>query len=375
MLTAFARAAAQKDRIAALPLPSREALVANRKPPVVALAAPASSKSIFKGGRPRGSGQCGGGGQGDGRAAVQGRADSSGHLKALGPLQWIGIIGVHSHLFDSRCRGGHKRWSTLVASAFGLPVQQPAADGQRDMCPVRGCSGVLDDEGHHRAACTGVLGGHWKALHDQFQNALHGILRRLPGVSSCIDKTQIPTHGSASAVGTSAAAQFQQGDIYFRLPDQGHLARLCGSQELVIDVICVHTHAKDGRDNRLRPGNGSDRPMAHLQSRANQKYTKHTPPYQRLHIAFLPVVADTAGRLHEDAVRLLYHVATIQATGNVDNEGLIGRARQDHRFGYRRASIFRRLQADLGLLLAALGAQQRHAPAGFSFLPPRPRRS
>ena len=77
-LTAFARAAAQKDRIAALPLPSREALVANRKPPVVALAAPASSKSIFKGGRPRGSGQCGGGGQGDGRAAVQGRADSSG---------------------------------------------------------------------------------------------------------------------------------------------------------------------------------------------------------------------------------------------------------------------------------------------------------
>ena len=112
----------------------------------------------------------------------------------------------------------------------------------------------------------------------------------------------------------------------------------------------------------------------------NQKtiYTRdyiHTTPYQSLHIAFLPVVADTAGRLHEDAVRLLYHVATFQASGNVDNEGLIGRARQDPRFGYRRASIFRRLQADLGLLLAALGAQQRHAPAGFSFLPPRPRRS
>ena len=31
VLTAFARAAAQKDRIAALPLPSREALEANRK--------------------------------------------------------------------------------------------------------------------------------------------------------------------------------------------------------------------------------------------------------------------------------------------------------------------------------------------------------
>ena len=51
---------------------------------------------------------------------------------------------------------------------------------------------------------------------------------------------------------------------------------------------------------------------------------------------------------HEDTVRLLYHVATIQASSNVDNEGLIGRGRQDHRFGLRRASIFRRLQADLG---------------------------
>ena len=53
----------------------------------------------------------------------------------------------------------------------------------------------------------------------------------------------------------------------------------------------------------------------------------------------------------------------------IDNEGLIGRERQDHHFGYLRASIFRRLQADLGLLLAAFGAQQRDAPAGFSFLP------
>ena len=41
-------------------------------------------------------------------------------------------------------------------------------------------------------------------------------------------------------------------------------------------------------------------------------------------------------------------------------EGLIGRAREDHCFGFRRANIFRRYQADLGLLIAALGAQQRH---------------
>jgi hypothetical protein len=46
-----------------------------------------------------------------------------------------------------------------------------------------------------------------------------------------------------------------------------------------------------------------------------------------------------------------------KASGNVDNEGLIGRAREDHRFGFRRANIFRHYQADLGLLLAALGVQ------------------
>jgi len=51
------------------------------------------------------------------------------------------------------------------------------------------------------------------------------------------------------------------------------------------------------------------------------------------------------------------HAATVKASGNVDNEGLIGRAREDHRFGFRRANIFRQYQADLGLLLAALTAQ------------------
>ena len=94
-----------------------------------------------------------------------------------------------------------------------------------------------------------------------------------------------------------------------------------------------------------------------------------------LHIALLPVVADTVGYMHEDAVRLLYHAATVKASGNVDNEGLIGRAREDHRFGFRRANIFRQYQADLGLVLAALGAQQRHHPKHFSFAIPRSRRS
>ena len=41
----------------------------------------------------------------------------------------------------------------------------------------------------------------------------------------------------------------------------------------------------------------------------------------------------------EALVELIQKVST--------NEGLIGRAREDHRFGFRRANIFRRYQADL----------------------------
>jgi len=89
-----------------------------------------------------------------------------------------------------------------------------------------------------------------------------------------------------------------------------------------------------------------------LPSSLDAKYRKHTRPYKALNIAFLPVIADTP------AVRLLYHcAATVKASGDVDNEGLIERERVDHRFGFRRATIFRRHQAELGLLLAALGAQ------------------
>lgn len=67
-------------------------------------------------------------------------------------------------------------------------------------------------------------------------------------------------------------------------------------------------------------------------------------------------------------------VATVQASGDVDNEGLIGREREGRRFGLPRAAIFRRLQADLGLL-AAFGAQQWHHPTHFSITLPSPRQS
>jgi hypothetical protein len=230
---------------------------------------------------------------------------------------------------------------------------------------MQGCTdhNWLDNHGHNRAACTCRLEGHIIALHDQFQAGLHRLLRDLTGVTSTTDKSDIPTHAS---VGTGhAGAQREQGDIYLKLPENGHLASVIGHRELVSDVSRKHTHTKASAPAGRRA----------LKARADAKYRKHTHPYKALNIALLPVVADTVGYLHEDAVRLLYHAATVKASGNVDNEGLIGREREDHRFGFRRANIFRRYQAELGLLLAALGAQQRHHPKHFSLAIPRSRQS
>ena len=87
------------------------------------------------------------------------------------------------------------------------------------------------------------------------------------------------------------------------------------------------------------------------------------------------IVAEAAPRCRRFCKTTFYLKATVKASANVDNEGLIGRAREDHRFGFRRANIFRQYQADLGLLLAATGAQQRHDPKHFSFAIPRSQRS
>ena len=339
----------------------------HRQPPDVALAAPVSSNSLFSS-HSAGSGrQAGGapGGNGAQRAAMQpqpgSRRPREEKLKRLGPLQWIGIIGVHSHLFDNQCKGGQRRWRTLVAMALGLPTLHPD-DDVLTFCAVRGCGEWLD-HGHHRASCTCRLEGHLHALHDRFQAGLHGILRALPGVTSTTDKHAIPTHAAVDS--GQARAQREQGDIYVKLPASGHLASVIGKPDLVIDVTRAHTHTQRGV--------AIGRQL--LQHKADAKYRKHTQPYTSQHIAFLPVVTDTVGHMHADAVRLLYHATAVKASGNVDNEGLIGRAREDHRFGFRRANIFRRYQADLGLLLAALGAQQRHHPQHFSFVVPRSRRS
>ena len=92
----------------------------NRKASDVALAAPASSNSLFKGDRQSNLRQAGGARSGRGGD----RRPDEDKLKRLGLQQWIGIIGVHSHLFDNQCKGCQRRWRTLVAAAFGLPTRQ-----------------------------------------------------------------------------------------------------------------------------------------------------------------------------------------------------------------------------------------------------------
>ena len=120
----------------------------------------------------------------------------------------------------------------------------------------------------HHCACR--LDGHIIALHDQFQDKLRRILHDLPGVTSTTDKSDIPTHESVDT--GQAGAQREQGDIYLKLPERGHLASVIGHRELVLEVSRTHTHTKAGVPTTRRA----------LKARADAKYRKHTRPYKAL---------------------------------------------------------------------------------------------
>ena len=75
-------------------------------------------------------------------------------------------------------------------------------------------------------------------------------------------------------------------------------------------------------------------------------------------------------RLIKDLKRKAYSLSrgNRQSSGEAPaprEEGLIERESEDHRFGCRRISIFRRLHSELVLLLVALGAQHRLHPDNF----------
>jgi len=198
----------------------------------------------------------------------------------------------------------------MVAVAFGLPPWQLALTMSSRQSLLCGCGDDLDDD--ISAACR--LGGHLIAVHDQFRAGLHRILRDLLNITSTTDKSDIPTHPSVGA--GHADGQREQGDVYLKLPDNSHLASVIG--ELVLDVSRSHTHER----------NSAPKLPKHLQTQADAKYRKHSRAYKALDIAFLPVLADTLGRLLADALRLLYHAATLKASGNVATQtssGVSGR--------------------------------------------------
>lgn len=131
-----------------------------------------------------------------------------------------------------------------------------------------------------------ALSGHRQciALHDQFQDGLHRIVRGLPGATT--DKTEIPTHPGVGAGPDDA--HLEQGDIYLKLPDNSRLARLCGAREIVIDVSRKVTHDKKVNAASGVPGHPTaeaDAPTKHLHNPASAKYRKHARPYVALNIA------------------------------------------------------------------------------------------
>jgi hypothetical protein len=85
-----------------------------------------------------------------------------------------------------------------------------------------------------------------------FQDGLHRILRDLPCITSTTDNSDIPTHSSVGA--GHAGDEREQGDVYLKLPENGHLASVIGYRELVLDVSWTHTHTKAGAPQLPAPG-------------------------------------------------------------------------------------------------------------------------
>ena len=85
---------------------------------------------------------------------------------------------------------------------------------------------------------------------------------------------------------------------------------ILGGGDTGIDVSRPHTH----------DGAGDIKPRA-LQACAGTKYTKHHREYKALGIGFSPFVVDTLGRLHDDALRTIWHLTSKQIARNFKRRG------------------------------------------------------
>ena len=118
--------------------------------------------------------------------------------------------------------------------------------------------------------------------------------------------------------------------------------------DTVVHVSRPHTHTGEGHTN----------PTA-LQTCARAKYTKHHSGYKALGNGFFPFVVDTLGRLHDDALRTMWHLASRQIARNCQRRGWQsgGRHLSDYQRDCARRARF--LALECAMCEAVAGVRQR----------------
>ena len=172
-------------------------------------------------------------------------------------------------------------------------------------------------------------------LHDNLRDWLIFQIRAAGFTASHHD---IPQH----SVGDDSDGRGKQGDIIMN--GRGSIF----GDDTVIDISRPHTHT----------GEGHPKPTA-LQTAARAKYTKHHRGYQALGIGFFPFIVDTMGRLHDDALRTIWHLASRQIARNYARRGWQtgGRHLRDYQRDCARRARF--LALECAMCEAAAGVRQR----------------
>ena len=148
-----------------------------------------------------------------------------------------------------------------------------------------------DLRGHHRG-CTAKLHG--------CRLEIHWFIFQFRAAGLTASHQDVPHHND----GADNDGRGRQGDIIIH--GRGGIF----GHDTVIDVSRQHTH--DGAGHITSTS---------LQACARTKYTKHHRRYKALGIGFFPFVVDTLGRLHDDALRTIWHLASRQIARNYKHRG------------------------------------------------------
>ena len=106
-----------------------------------------------------------------------------------------------------------------------------------------------------------------------------------------------------------------------------------------------------------------------LQTAAASKYRKHHAGYRALGIGFVPFIVDSLGRLHDDAQRILWHLAGRQIARNYQRRGWQagGRHLRDYQRDHARRARF--LALECAMYGAVAGVRQRMPPSISTGIP------